>query len=66
MSTEQLDQDLPEQTRVRLDKAARLRELGIDPYTSRAERTHQIAELAALLPPVDVAEGGEVGGTPPP
>ncbi len=62
MNTEQFDQDLPEQTRVRLEKAARLRELGINPYTPRAERTHQIAELAALLPPVEVAEGGVDGG----
>src|SRR6476620_8697375 len=66
MSTEQLDQDLPEQTRVRLDKAARLRDLGIDPYTPRAERTHQIADLAALLPPVAAAGDGDGGGTTPP
>jgi lysyl-tRNA synthetase class 2 len=57
MSSEQLDQDLPEQTRVRLEKAARWRELGVDPYTPRAARTHQIAELAALVPPAETAEG---------
>ena len=32
-----------------------LRELGIDPYTPRAHRTHEIAELAALLPAADAA-----------
>lgn len=36
---------LPEQTRVRLEKVARLRDLGIDPYTPRARRTHTIAEV---------------------
>ena len=63
MSTEQLDQDLPEQTRIRLEKVARLRELGVDPYTPRASRTHEIAELAALLPPV---AGGDGAGAAPP
>src|SRR4029079_2707250 len=57
------DQDLPEQTRIRLEKVARLRELGVDPYTPRAARTHEIAELAALVPP---AGGGEGGGAAPP
>ncbi len=67
MNTEQPDHDLPEQTRIRLEKAVRWRELGVDPYTPRAERTHQIAELAALVPAAEGAGDGGVGGdTPPP
>jgi lysyl-tRNA synthetase class 2 len=66
MSTEQPDQDLPEQTRVRLEKVARLRELGLDPYTPRAHRTHEIAELAALVPPMEGATDSADGGTTPP
>jgi len=37
------DNNLPDQTRVRLEKVARLRDLGVDPYTPRAARTHTIA-----------------------
>jgi lysyl-tRNA synthetase, class II len=50
--------DLPEQTRLRMEKVARLRELGIDPYTPRTHRTHQIAELAPLVAALDGADGG--------
>src|SRR5687768_8386856 len=50
--------DLPEQTRLRIEKVARLRELGIDPYTPRSHRTHEIAELAPLVAALDGAEGG--------
>ncbi len=64
MTTAQPEQELPEQTRIRLEKVARLRELGVDPYTPRAQRTHEIAELAALLPPL-AAEGAGEGGAPP-
>lgn len=56
MSDIQANEALPEQTRIRLEKVARLREAGIDPYTPRTERTHEIAALMALLPP----EGGEL------
>ena len=50
--------DLPEQTRLRIEKVARLRELGIDPYTPRSHRTHEIAELAPLVAALDGTEGG--------
>jgi len=57
-SEQQPPQDeLPEQTRLRMEKVARLRELGVDPYTPRTERTHQIAELAPLVPALDGADG---------
>ncbi len=56
MTTTPNDPTLPEQTRIRLAKVTELRNLGIDPYTPRTERTHQIAELAALVPPA-TAEG---------
>lgn len=55
MSDTQANEALPEQTRIRLEKVARLREAGIDPYTPRTERTHEIAALAALLPPEGAA-----------
>src|SRR5919199_3764980 len=51
-------EDLPEQTRLRLEKAARLRELGIDPYTPRSHRTHEIAQLAPLVAALDGAGDG--------
>ncbi|HEX5503817.1 MAG TPA: lysine--tRNA ligase [Thermomicrobiales bacterium] len=35
----------PEQTRVRLEKARQWRDLGVNPYTPRATRTHTIAEV---------------------
>ena len=63
MSDTQPSEGLPEQTRIRLEKVARLREAGIDPYTPRTERTHEIAALAALLPPRDGTPPG--GGGPP-
>jgi lysyl-tRNA synthetase class 2 len=50
--------DLPEQTRLRMEKVARLRELGIDPYTPRTQRTHEIAALAPLVDALDGADGG--------
>ena len=60
------DEDLPEQTRVRLEKVARLRELGVDPYTPRAARTHTIGELREqfdqLLPAPVTAPSGAGGG----
>ncbi|HET8626068.1 MAG TPA: lysine--tRNA ligase [Thermomicrobiales bacterium] len=36
---------VPEQTRVRLEKARAWRDLGVDPYTPRTNRTHTIAEV---------------------
>jgi lysyl-tRNA synthetase class 2 len=59
------EQQLPEQTRVRLEKVARLRELGVDPYTPRADRTHTIADLLArfdaLSDPGDDGDGAVAG-----
>src|SRR5262245_18057592 len=66
MSTEQLSQDLPEQTRIRLEKVAGLRGMGVDPYTPRAHRTHEIAELAPLMPAPGAEAGGGDGGAAPP
>ncbi|MDP9373801.1 MAG: lysine--tRNA ligase [Chloroflexota bacterium] len=45
MSDDHDHDNLPEQTRVRLEKVARLRERGVDPYTPRAERSHTIAQV---------------------
>ena len=56
--------ELPEQTRIRLEKAARLRELGIDPYTPRTQRTHQIAQLAPLVAVLGAATESAGTGTP--
>ena len=39
---------LPEQMRVRRDKARRLKERGIEPYPVTAPRTHTLAEVRAL------------------
>lgn len=40
-------EDLPEQTRVRLAKLDRWRELGIEPYPARAQRSHTVADALA-------------------
>src|SRR5947208_14592143 len=61
------DEDLPEQTQVRLEKVARLRELGVDPYPPRAARTHTIAEVREqfdrlLAAPASAPAGGRDGG----
>ena len=62
-----LPPDWPEESAQRLAKAQRLRELGVDPYPTRYERTHTlgtvvatwgertIEELAALATPVRIA-----------
>lgn len=63
MSDIQASEGLPEQTRIRLEKVARLRAAGVEPYPPRTERTHEIAELAALLPAQDGTPPG--GGEPP-
>lgn len=47
-------QKLPEQMRIRRDKALRLKERGIEPYPVSAPRSHTLAEVRALageLPP---------------
>ncbi|MFT4167462.1 MAG: bifunctional lysylphosphatidylglycerol synthetase/lysine--tRNA ligase LysX [Microlunatus sp.] len=54
------NQNLPEQVRVRRDKALRLRERGIEPYPVTAPRTHTLAEARAL------AEAGSGDGELPP
>ncbi|HEU5327403.1 MAG TPA: lysine--tRNA ligase [Thermomicrobiales bacterium] len=56
--------ELPEQTRLRLDKVARLRELGIDPYTPRSQRTHEIAALRALFDAAGADGVPAAGGEP--
>ena len=57
------DADLPEQTRVRLDKLNRLRASGVDPYPVAFPRTATIAEVRAAHPdlPPDTATGEHVG-----
>lgn len=40
-------EDLPEQTRVRQAKLDRLRELGVEPYPTRAQRSHTAADALA-------------------
>jgi lysyl-tRNA synthetase, class II len=60
-----LPADLPEQMRVRLAKAERLREAGIEPYPVGYPRTHTIAEVREQHPdlPADAATGDQVGVT---
>jgi lysyl-tRNA synthetase, class II len=60
-----LPADLPEQMRVRLAKAERLREAGIEPYPVGYPRTHTIAEVREQHPdlPADTATGDQVGVT---
>ena len=60
-----VDDDLPEQMRVRLDKRARLLEKGIEPYPVGFPRTASIAEIRARYADlgVDVATGERVGVT---
>jgi len=55
--------DLSEQMRVRIAKAERLREAGIEPYPVGYPRTHAIAEVTQKYPdlPADTATGEQVG-----
>jgi lysyl-tRNA synthetase class 2 len=57
--------DLPEQTRVRLDKRSSIRASGADPYPVGFPRTATIAEIRAAHPdlPPDTATGERVGVT---
>lgn len=50
-------EDLPEQTRVRLGKVERLRDLGVDPFPTRARRSHTVAEALAQFDALQT--GGE-------
>ncbi len=43
------DDDLPEQMRVRLEKRARLQEIGREPYPHHVEVTHSLAEIRGLF-----------------
>ena len=58
-----LDEDLPEQFRIRRDKRARLLAEGHDPYPVAIERTHTLAEVRAAYPdlPIDTATDDIVG-----
>jgi lysyl-tRNA synthetase, class II len=47
MSDEPLDDDLPEQMRVRRDKRERLVERGVRPYPVTVDRTHTLAQVRA-------------------
>src|SRR5215813_10751837 len=60
-----LPADLPEQMRVRLAKAERLREAGIEPYPVGYPRTRTIAEVREQHPdlPADTATREQVGVT---
>jgi len=57
--SEQTYEDAPEQMRVRLEKVARLRESGVDPYPVNFPRTHTIAEVREKYP--DLEPGTETG-----
>ncbi len=56
------DPDVPEQMRVRLAKADRLRAAGVDPYPVGYPRTHMIADIRAKFGelPADTASGERV------
>jgi lysyl-tRNA synthetase class 2 len=58
-----LDEDLPEQFRIRRDKRARLLTEGHDPYPVAIQRTHTLAEVRAAYPdlPIDTATDDIVG-----
>jgi lysyl-tRNA synthetase class 2 len=58
-----LDEDLPEQFRIRRDKRARLLAEGHDPYPVAIARTHTLAEVRAAYPdlPIDTATDDIVG-----
>jgi len=59
------DEDIPEQMRVRLGKAERLKAAGTEPWPAGYPRTHAIADVRARhdgLPP-DTASGQTVGVT---
>jgi lysyl-tRNA synthetase class 2 len=58
-----LDEDLPEQFRIRRDKRARLLAEGHDPYPVAIQRTHTLAEVRAAYPdlPIDTATDDVVG-----
>jgi lysyl-tRNA synthetase class 2 len=59
------DADLPEQVQIRLDKLARLRKEGVDPYPVGYPRTTSLADLRARFAdlPADTATGETVGVT---
>lgn len=58
-------EDAPEQMRIRLEKLARLRENGVDPYPVNYPRTDVISEIRAKYPELeaDTATGERVGIT---
>jgi lysyl-tRNA synthetase, class II len=60
-----VNEDLPEQMRVRREKADRLRESGVDPYALGFPRTATIAEVRAKHPdlPPGTSTGERVGVT---
>ena len=51
-----MNENLSEQERVRREKLARLRAEGIDPYPSRCQRSHTIAQARHLFEAGDLAE----------
>ncbi len=60
-----LDEDLPEQMRIRREKLERIREAGVDPYPAGYPRTASLAEVRARFPELapDSATGEVVGIT---
>lgn len=60
-----VEDDLPEQMRVRREKRARILSEGIDPYPVEVPRTHLLAEIRATYPDLepDTATGQQVGVT---
>lgn len=60
-----IDDDLPEQMRVRREKRARILAEGIDPYPVEVPRTHSLADVRSGHPdlPPDTATGELVGIT---
>jgi lysyl-tRNA synthetase, class II len=45
------DADLPEQTRVRMDKRQRMLDRGLEPYPLNVDRTHTLREIVAAYDP---------------
>ncbi len=58
-----VDDELPEQLRVRRDKVDRMRAAGLDPYPVSVARTHTLAQVRAAYPdlPADTETGDRVG-----
>ena len=61
MSDEKETSDLIGQRKIRIDKANQLRELGINPYPSKSNRTHKTDEVISKFEEMDGSEVTVVG-----